>query len=269
MRLLGAEMFRYLRLWFRLLKLSLMARFEYRINTLLHILVKLLWMGSTLIFFEIIYLHTDEMVGWSKFEMLLLLGTFTVVRSLYAAFFSDGVWELPDSVQTGSLDLLLAKPVSSQFVISTHQEDIGDLVRGLFGVFIVFYSIKNLGIAVGVTQVVIYLFLLLAAVACIYGLVFMVATLSIWLVRLENMVNFIWQIVLLGRVPVSVFPRAVAFFLTFIIPIAFASMVPAQVLLGRVSWPLVFYGLGISVVLLYLSHRFWNFALKHYTSAGG
>ena len=260
---------RYLRLWFRLFKLSLMRRLEYRADVLLHILAKLLWTTLTLAFFEVIYLHTDEIVGWGKSEALLLFGTLIMARSLFAAFFSDGTNELPRFIQTGSLDLILTKPVSSQFSISVSEEDIGDLVRFFLGVSLVFYSFRSLGVVVSVSQVGVYLLLVLASVVSLYSLFFMALTTSIWLVRLDNVGRVITQLMGLGRLPVSVFPKGVAFFLTFVFPIAFAGMVPAQVLLNRFSWPLVLYGLGISVVLLYLSHRFWNFALKHYTSAGG
>jgi len=259
----------YFRLWFSLIKLSLMEQFEYRTNVLLHILAKLLWTASTLIFFEVIYLHTDEVVGWNKSEVLILFGTFLVVRALFATFFYDGPSTLPKLIQTGSLDLLLTKPVNSQFAISVRETDVGDLARLFLGIALVLYGLKDLGVTVGISQNLVYLLLIPASVMIFYSLYFMVLTTSIWLVRLDNAGEVINTIMLLGRFPVSVFPKTVTFLLTFIFPIAFAGMVPAQVLLNRFSWPLVFYGLGISVVLLYLSHRFWNFALKRYTSAGG
>ena len=246
-----------------------MEGFEYRANVLLHILAKLLWTALTLIFFEVIYLHTDEIVGWNKSEVLILFGTFLVVRALFAAFFFDGPSTLPELIQTGRLDLLLAKPVSSQFAISVRETDLGDLARLFLGAFLVLHSFGDLNIVASAGQMAAYLLLIPTSVTSLYSLYFMVLTTSIWLVRLDNAGEIINTIIFLGRVPISVFPKAVTFLLTFIIPIAFASMVPAQVLLGRVAWPLVIYGLCISVVLLYLSHRFWNFALKHYTSAGG
>ena len=246
-----------------------MGEFEYRANVLLHILAKLLWMAMTLIFFEVIYLHTDEIVGWDKSEVLILFGTFLVIRAIFAAFFFDGPSTLPELIQTGRLDLLLAKPVNSQFAIAARETDVGDLARLFLGVFLVLRSFGELGIAVGLGQTIVYLLLIPASVMILYSLYFMVLTTSIWLVRLDNVGEVINTIIFLGKFPVSVFPKTVTFLLTFVFPIAFAGMVPAQVLLNRFSWPLVTYGLCISVVLLYLSHRFWNFALKHYTSAGG
>lgn len=262
-------MARYFRLWFKLIKLSLMEGFEYRANVLLHILAKLLWTAMTLIFFEVIYLHTDEIVGWGKSEVLILFGTFLMVRALFASFFSDGPSTLPELIQTGRLDLLLAKPVSSQFTISVRETDLGDLTRLFLGVFLVLHSFGDLNIVASAGQIIAYLLLIPTSVISLYSLYFMVLTTSIWLVRLDNAGEVINTIIFLGKFPVSVFPKTVTFLLTFVFPVAFAGMVPAQVLLNRFSWPLVIYGLCISIVLLYLSHRFWNFALRHYTSAGG
>lgn len=201
--------------------------------------------------------------------MLLLLGTFTLARSIYQAFLNDGLWFLPRHVRTGRLDLYLTKPVNSQFLFTVQQEDFGDLIRSVFGVLIIIYSLRNLGIVITTGQFVVYLLLVLTSVVGFCSVFSIFITLSFWLVDLENIGNFISEIISLGRIPVSVFPKAISFLLTFVIPVAFASMVPAEVLLGRSSWLLVVYGIFLSFTLLYVSHRFWNFALKHYTSAGG
>ena len=57
------------------------------------------------------------------------------------------------------------------------------------------------------------------------------------------------------------------FFFTFIVPVAFLTTVPAEVMLGRtqINWIL---GSGILAVISFIfSIFFWRFALRFYTSA--
>jgi ABC-2 type transport system permease protein len=63
------------------------------------------------------------------------------------------------------------------------------------------------------------------------------------------------------------YPMAYRFFFTFIIPVAFLTTIPAESILGRtnISWVV---GSGLLALgLLFISARFWQFALKFYTSA--
>jgi ABC-2 type transport system permease protein len=48
---------------------------------------------------------------------------------------------------------------------------------------------------------------------------------------------------------------------------AFVATFPVQVLLGKAGFELVFVGLATAVIFLFLASRFWNFALRHYSSA--
>jgi ABC-2 type transport system permease protein len=70
-----------------------------------------------------------------------------------------------------------------------------------------------------------------------------------------------------GRFPIGAYPAAYRFFFTFVIPVVFLTTIPAETLLGRVN-PLWVVGGGcLAVILLLLSNRFWQFALRFYTSA--
>ena len=70
-----------------------------------------------------------------------------------------------------------------------------------------------------------------------------------------------------GRFPIAAYPATYRFFFTFVVPVAFMTTVPAQTLLGRGD-PLWLIGGGcLATVLLILSSRVWQFALRFYTSA--
>jgi ABC-2 type transport system permease protein len=55
--------------------------------------------------------------------------------------------------------------------------------------------------------------------------------------------------------------------LTFVVPIAFVTTVPASVLLGRLGGEFALYAAGVAAILFTTSVLFWRFAVRHYSSA--
>ena len=100
-----------------------------------------------------------------------------------------------------------------------------------------------------------------------YSLWFMLSATSIWFTKIYNMTEVLTGLLAAGRFPLAAYPATYRFFFTFVVPVAFMTTVPAQTLLGRGD-PLWLIGGGcLATVLLILSSRVWQFALRFYTSA--
>jgi ABC-2 type transport system permease protein len=108
---------------------------------------------------------------------------------------------------------------------------------------------------------------LLAGGAIVYSLWILLATLTFWFIRIENIVMIFWSMYLAGRWPVGIYPGWLRFVLTVIVPIAFAVTVPAEAIAGRLTaWTLVS-ALGLAAVMLMLSRWFWSYGLRRYSGA--
>jgi ABC-2 type transport system permease protein len=59
----------------------------------------------------------------------------------------------------------------------------------------------------------------------------------------------------------------VRIFFTLVLPVAFLTTVPADMLLGRSDGGWILASLGVSIVALAVSRGFWRLALRYYTSA--
>src|ERR1035438_9632035 len=53
----------------------------------LGIFVELLWFGLQLSFVSVLYLHTDHIASWTKWEVVLLIGASHFIQQIYQAFF--------------------------------------------------------------------------------------------------------------------------------------------------------------------------------------
>jgi ABC-2 type transport system permease protein len=95
----------------------------------------------------------------------------------------------------------------------------------------------------------------------------MMVTLAFWFVKVDNLAELFNAFYEAGRFPISVYRGLLRAFLTFVIPIAFITTIPAATLLGRAGTTDITWALALAAVLFVFSNRFWNFALRHYSSA--
>ena len=70
-----------------------------------------------------------------------------------------------------------------------------------------------------------------------------------------------------GRWPVGLYPRGLRYALTFLVPIAFATTVPAEALTGRLTWQALLGAVALAAALLGVSRWFWRVGVRHYSGA--
>src|SRR5439155_596186 len=84
---------------------------------------------------------------WSKWEVVLLVGTHQIIAQLFQAFFFVNVANIPELVRTGRLDSLLVLPIDSQFAVSSKQFGLDSVVNAALGGAVVIVSLTRLGVA--------------------------------------------------------------------------------------------------------------------------
>ena len=67
-------MLHYLKIWLACVRYSITRTMMFRFDFLLWASVEVLWMFVNLLLVTVIYAHTDEIAGWTKYEMMLLVG---------------------------------------------------------------------------------------------------------------------------------------------------------------------------------------------------
>jgi ABC-2 type transport system permease protein len=244
---------------------AIAAELEYRLNFLLATLSSLGGLAGSLFGLFLFYRTGYEFPGWDWSEALLVVGIFTLFQGFSGTFLAPNLNRIVRHIQQGTLDFILLKPIDAQFWLSTHTLSPWGLPDVIFGLVIIGYAGQRLGIpwydyawsslplACG--------FLIL------YSLWFMLGATSIWFVKIYNVTEVLRGLLEAGRYPMVAYPVAYRVFFTFVVPVAFLTTVPAEVLLGRGHW-LWTLGAGLlAIALFYLARRFWLFALRFYTSA--
>ena len=109
--------------------------------------------------------------------------------------------------------------------------------------------------------------MLAAAIGTLYAVWFALTTTAFWFVKVDNVSELFTAFFAAGRFPVSAYPGWVRALLTFVVPVAFLTTVPAEAAAGRLTWAWGLGAVGVAALLLALSQALWRYALANYTSA--
>ena len=167
----------------------------------------------------------------------------------------------------GSLDFVLLKPIDSQFWLSLRTISPAGLPEIVLGLFLVIWGGNQAGASLTPRGLALVLVMLLAGGLILYSLWFLIAATSIWFVKTWNATEVLRAVLASGRYPVAAYPAPLRLLFTLVIPVAFLTTVPAEVVLGRASTPMLWLGSGLAVGFFVVARQFWLYALRHYTSA--
>jgi ABC-2 type transport system permease protein len=258
-------MYRYLNLIQIFWKTAISAELEYRLNFIFAALSSLGGLAGSLFSLFLFYRKGYNFQGWRWEEALMVVGIFTFLEGFSSAFLASNLNRIVKHVQNGTLDFVLLKPISSQFWLSFHSFSLWGLPDLLFGLVIIFYAGSLLGVSIG--NYLLGAIPLGSGVLILYSLWFILGATSIWFTKIYNITEVLRGLLAAGRFPIGAYPATYRFFFTFVVPVAFLTTIPAETLLGRGEPVWIVSGGCLAIVLLILSNRVWQFALRFYTSA--
>ncbi|PYJ08262.1 MAG: hypothetical protein DMF06_13210 [Verrucomicrobia bacterium] len=260
---------RYLQIWGIMLRNSLIRELSFKANFILWMIVEVLWFCGQIVFFGIIFGQVDRIGDWSKWEVVLLLGTHQMIAQLFQAFFFVNVSNIPELVRTGKLDSLLVLPIDSQFAVSTKQFGLDSVFNALLGAVVVIVSLVQLQVTPSAGMVLLYLVAVSFGVVVHYSILLSLAAFSFWIVRAQGLVYGYFNFLHIARLPDVIFPRPFRLVFSWIIPVVIVANIPARLLIksaGQPGWLMLHLVLAASISFC-LSRIFWRFALRRYSSA--
>jgi ABC-2 type transport system permease protein len=257
---------RYAAIYRTLLRASLIRDMNFKANFWLWIVVEGLWFFLQLAFIQVIFGQTQAIAGWNKLEMILLVGTNHLIAQLFQAFCYQGLAEMPDLVRTGRFDFWLLQPVNSQFAVSFRRFGADSLVNVLIGLVFVVYACVHLRLPITVVSAGLYVILIACGVLIHFSLLSVLVTVSFWIIRAQGIVYGYYNLFNISRLPEDAFRGFARVVFTWVLPMLVVANVPAKVIL-HFHWQQGLVMIAMSVGLAWISHRCWQWAVNHYTSA--
>jgi ABC-2 type transport system permease protein len=266
-----ASAFKYLRLLSHLGLYTLNRELALRGNFLVKISVEVLWLGILIAFFRTVFARTSNIAGWTEPDYFFFVGGFFALNGLIEMLFLDNCNEFAELVRTGDLDFLLLKPIDEQFLITLRRIDWGTAPNVLMGSIVMVNALVQKGWEFDLLRVLTFGVTFACGTAIAYSFMLLLTSVSVWMVRNQSLMEMWWLFSSLVRYPKEIFAgrwaEPLGFFFTLVVPVLVVSNVPANVMVRALEPGMVAYTIASAAVLLFLSRKFFQHALRSYRSA--
>ncbi|HTX66506.1 MAG TPA: ABC-2 family transporter protein, partial [Opitutaceae bacterium] len=205
--------------------------------------------------------------GWSKYEMLLLVGTSMLIQRLLMGFFWSNLFEMGRNVRSGYFDFYLAQPGSPLFMVSTRKLDPDGLLNTFVAGAVIAYSAHRLGLHPGPVDVLLFVALVACGLLVHYSLFLITTSTTFWIIKTEGIEGSYFTLFDFSRLPREAFRGVANVLLVYALPAVVVSNVPARTLIhgfqpAYAAW-LCAASLGWFAFAVWVFHR----GLKRYASA--
>ena len=248
---------------------SLIREMSFKLNFLLWMLVEVLWFMGQIVFIEVVFAYVGSIGDWTKWEVVLLIGTHQLIGPLVQACFYMNLANLPELVRTGKMDFMLLLPVDTQFIVSLKQFGMDNVVNALVGFGFVSFSLWKLSITPTVGQILLYSVAVVFGTLIHYSIMLIFSASSFWMIRSQGLIYGYYSLFNIGRYPDTIYRGLFKLVFSWLIPIIIVANIPSRLLIHAAEnpWPMLIQ-LTVTTFFMVGATRFmWNAALKHYSSA--
>lgn len=260
-------MLHYLKIWLASVRYSVSRTLMFRFDFLLWASVEVLWMAVNLLLVTVIYAHTDEVAGWTKYEMMLLVGTAMLIQRFLMGFFWSSLFELARNIRTGYFDFFLAQPGNIMFMATTRKLDLDGLMNSILATAVVIYSAWQLDLHPSVFDVVMYAFMIGCGVLIHYSAMLTVVSLGFWITNAQGLEGSYFSMFEFSRLPRQAFKGVAQILFVWTLPVVIVSNVPAQTLLHGFQPVYALWLLAATAFWFGLATFVFNRGLRRYSSA--
>jgi len=259
---------RYVRLLWILIKFKLSKSMIYSMNFWIAFFVDFILFLFHLLAFSTIFRFTDNINGWTLNQMAVFVGTFHLVDSLIMGSVFFGILNLPDRIRTGTLDLVLCKPVNPQFYISSDSFNPGSFFGVITGSAMIAYGMIQGAYPLTIPKVLGYLLLISLMFLLFYSLMLLIRSIAFFTIRIDSLLQAEDSVIEFAfRVPGSAYKGISRVIFMAVIPYGMIASVPTQFFTEGLSGLEWIWACGIPFFFFSVSRLLFRFGLSRYTSA--
>ncbi len=248
-------------------KVNVQMSLAYRADTVVNILLNLMWLGWELLTLSIIFSNTETIGGWGFGELIALLGVFRLVNTLMIALIWPNTEKFNQSIRDGSMDYTLLQPINSMFLVTFSRITVWRFWDLILAIVLIVVGVNMSGEIATPLTILTFILLTISGAIIIYSLWIVLIALTFWFTKFDNNVTILQALLDAGRYPVTVYPVWLRILVTFVVPIAVATTVPLQALRGDLTINRIFIFAAIGVVSFVIASQVWKAGLKQYSGA--
>jgi ABC-2 type transport system permease protein len=258
--------FRLIRIWLMVSSRAAQSQLTTRWSGLLFLAGKIARFMFLYLFLLNVLKNKSTFVGYSKEQMIVFYLIFNLL-DIMSQFIFRGVYQFRPLVVSGNFDLDLLRPLPSFFRPIFGWTDILDLITLIpLWSYFVWYLISNNLVANSRDLFLFFIFFLNSLILA-FSLHLLICAICLLTTEIDHLIMVYRDLTSMARFSTDIYSKTIQFSLTFIIPIIILMTVPTKVLFGFLSWPWLILSIFIAIMFLLISLRFWQYALKRYSSA--
>lgn len=258
---------RYLRLYGCFLRFSFSRAMEFRLDFFFRVGMDAFWYGIQLAFFSILYLHTDDLAGWSRDQALLFVGAMFVADAVNMTVFANNMWGLPIFVNKGDLDYHLVRPVSSLFMLSVRDFAANSFLNLLIAFGIMVAMLVRYPEPLEAWRVALFAATLGVGIFLHYLLNLLFILPVFWMHNASGLRELWFGLGSYVHRPDAIFRGWIRRILVSVLPLIVIVSFPARTLFDAKPWVPALHLLIVTVAFTALALWVWNRALRAYSSA--
>ena len=256
-----------LRLAFNYLRIGIMNEFQYRANLYIQVLQTFIALATGLIGLNLVFTQTPDLGGWSKPELLAVMGIFVLMGGIIRAAIQPNMERIMEEIQEGTLDYALTKPADAQLFVSVREFRLWQVVDVVTGIIVLIVALIQLKWVLNFWSLIGFFSALVMCAVMIYFFWLIITSTAFWFVRIHEIADLFVGVYAAGRWPVDIYPNWLRYGLTFLVPVAFAVTVPAEALTGRLTLQTWFGALALTAILFIIARIVWLIGLRNYSGA--
>lgn len=246
----------------------LISEMEYRFNFIMGFLIEFMWLFVRLLYVIVVYQANVSVNGLPPDGVLLYTGTYSIIMGIHTGLFGHNFYELPEHIRNGTLDTLVTKPVSLQFLLTLRKINFSwSLCDVIGGIPMVVIAWQKLGINLSVVNVIGFLGLLISGILISYSVFLLPRILSFWLIKTDAVTAITEELHGFNRMPSLIYNKWIQRIGTFIFPIFLVGNLPPMFVLQRLNYIYILWGIIAPILFAWITRLFWNAGIRNYTSA--
>lgn len=249
------------------LRVAALNELQYRLNFFVQLFQSTVALAVGLIAIAVVYSHTESLGGWSEGQLLAVMGVHLLIGGVIRTFVAPNMRQLMEDVNEGTLDYALTRPADSQLMVSVRQFAIWSVIDIVMGALVVLWAGLVVEGAIGLWGSLSFLVVIACGSVIVYCVWLSATTITFRIIRGDQVMQLLDGIYEAGRWPVTLYPSWLRMTLTFLVPLAFAVTVPAEVVASRFEGSSLVWAIVVTAVFVIGSRLIWRRGIRQYAGA--
>lgn len=240
---------------------------EFRIDFFFRVLMDIIYYIVNILFFQVIYLHTPILAGWTQDQMILFIAGYLLCDGLNMTIFSNNIWWLPQLINRGDLDYYLIRPVSPLFFLSLREFAANSLMNLFVAAGFFIYALMQYQEPFTTLQLCFYLLMLFCGVLLQYCIQLLFVLPSFWIQNKRGLLDFFYAIALAGERPDRIYKGITRLLFAYIIPLSLVASYPARFFIEPFNPLMLLHFFAICGLFWIIVLTVWKKGISSYSSA--